>query len=114
LLRKAQAGRLYFMLEDLPKVGGALWGAYGVSKHALRALVGQLAAECQSTSIQVLGINPGPMQSPLRSRAYLAENPASPPPPATVAGHIIDLITGKTTPSGVYVDLAGPVTGIDG
>ena len=57
-LRMSGVGRLYFLLEDLRKVGGPLWGPYGVSKHALRALVGQLAAECQGSGIQVLGINP--------------------------------------------------------
>jgi NAD(P)-dependent dehydrogenase (short-subunit alcohol dehydrogenase family) len=104
-LRRSGAGRLYFLLEDLPKVGGPLWGPYGVSKHALRTLVGQLAAECTGSGLQVLGINPGPMRSPLRSRAYLAEHPASQAEPAVAAGHIVDLLAGRREPSGVYVDL---------
>jgi len=108
LLRSSDNGRLYFMLEDLELVGGALWGAYGVSKHALRALVGQFERECQSSGIQVLGINPGPMQSPLRSRAYFAEDPASLPPPSIAAQQIMELISGQRKPSGVYVDLRDP------
>jgi NAD(P)-dependent dehydrogenase (short-subunit alcohol dehydrogenase family) len=113
-LRKSDAGRLYFLLEDMDKVGGPLWGPYGVSKHALRALVGQLAAECQGSGLQVLGINPAPMQSPLRSRAYLAENPAAQPEPGVAAAHIVDLLAGRRVPSGVYVDLPSPNVGIDG
>ena len=105
LLRECGGGRLFFLLEDLDRVGGALWGPYGVSKHALRALVGQLAAECQSCGIEVLGINPGPMRSDLRARAYLAENPADQPSPAVAAERILELLTGERQISGVYVDL---------
>jgi NAD(P)-dependent dehydrogenase (short-subunit alcohol dehydrogenase family) len=107
LLRKSGDGRLYFILEDLNEVGGPLWGPYGVSKHALHALVGQFAAECQSSGVQVLGINPGPMQSPLRARAYLAENPSNLPPSARAAEQIMELITQNRAPSGAYIDLGG-------
>ena len=106
LLRESGSGRLYFMLEDLEQVGGALWGPYGVSKHALHALTGQLALECQTAGVQVLGINPGPMRSPLRSKVYLAENPAAAPAPTVAAEHIVELLLGVREPSGAYVDLA--------
>jgi len=106
LLRDSGHGRLYFMLEDLDLVGGALWGPYGVCKHALHAMVGQFAEECQSADVQVLGINPGPMQSPLRSRAYLAENPTSAPPAAHAAEGILQLLLSEREPSDVYVDLS--------
>jgi NAD(P)-dependent dehydrogenase (short-subunit alcohol dehydrogenase family) len=107
LLRKAGHGHLYFLLEDMDEVGGALWGPYGISKHALRALVGQLALECQTAGVRVLGINPGPMQSPLRSRAYLAEHPASAPSPSVAAEQIVELLLGTRQPSGTCLDLAG-------
>lgn len=105
LLRNASGGQLYFLLEDLDQVEGALWGPYGISKHALRAMVDQLAEECQSTRIRILGINPGPMQSPLRARAFLAENPTAPPPPSEAAERIVELLLGERQVSGVYVDL---------
>ena len=108
LLRESPGGRLCFVLEDLERVGGPLWGPYGVSKHALRAMVGQLAAECQSSSIRVLGINPGPFRSSLRSQAYLAENPAAQPPADEAAGRIMRLLTGKTRTADVFVDLVHP------
>ncbi len=113
-LRMSGVGRLYFLLEDLRKVGGPLWGPYGVSKHALRALVGQLAAECQGSGIQVLGINPGPMRSPLRFSAYLAENPTSLPEPEAAAADIVALLSGRREPSGVYLDLPLPHAEIGG
>lgn len=105
LLRNSDSGRLYFLLEDLPKVEGAFWGAYGVSKHALKALVSQFAAECRSTRIQVLGINPGPLRSALRSRAYHAENPVSQPAPQALAEQIMMFLKDEIEPASAFVNL---------
>jgi NAD(P)-dependent dehydrogenase (short-subunit alcohol dehydrogenase family) len=107
MLRNSVSGRLYFMLEDLQRTGGAFWGPYGVAKHALKALVGQFAAECRSSSVQVLGINPGPLRSELRSRAYHSENPSNQPDPESAAARIVRLLTGETEPGGDFVDLPG-------
>lgn len=106
LLRDSGAGRLYFMLDDLARVEGAFWGAYGVAKHSLRALASQLSAENESMGVQVLGINPGPMRSALRSRAYHSENPATQRNPERVARRIIGLLTGSDVADGIFVDLA--------
>jgi NAD(P)-dependent dehydrogenase (short-subunit alcohol dehydrogenase family) len=105
LLKRSDSGRLYFMLEDLAKVNGAFWGAYGVSKHALKALVSQFAAECKSSRVQVLGINPGVMRSALRSRAYHAENPQLPPDPGVAALKIVQLLKGDVDPGSTFVEL---------
>jgi NAD(P)-dependent dehydrogenase (short-subunit alcohol dehydrogenase family) len=107
MLRQSPSGCLYFMVEDLAVVGGPLWGAYGVSKHALCTMVGQFAAECEADGIQVLGINPGAFRSPLRSEAYIGENPAEQTPPETAARGIIDLLTGRQGVSDVFVTLSG-------
>jgi NAD(P)-dependent dehydrogenase (short-subunit alcohol dehydrogenase family) len=107
LLRQSTAPRLYFMLEDLAVVEGPFWGAYGVSKHALRALVSQFAAECRASGIQVLGINPGPLRSGLRSRAYHLENPGSQPDPQPLARRIRDYLEGRLEPGSLIVDLPG-------
>ena len=105
LLRKSSAGRLYFLLEDMDRMAGAFWGAYGVSKHALKALTSQFAAECTSSGIQVLGLNPGPMRTPLRASAYHGENPGLQPEPAAAATQIMELLSGERSPETVFVDL---------
>lgn len=105
LLRDAESGKLYFLLEDLPRVEGAFWGAYGVSKHALKALVSQFAAECASSPMQVLGINPGVLRSSLRSRAYHAENPATQPEPEVAAKRIAEYLTDNSVPDSTFLDL---------
>ena len=97
LLRDAGDGKLVFLLEDLDKVRGALWGAYGVSKHALATLLNQLSLECRSSGVTVKGVDPGPMRSGVRTRAYHAENPAQMPSPQYPALRIADFLEGKST-----------------
>ena len=84
---------------------GAFWGAYGVSKHALKALTLQFAAECTASQIQVLGINPGPMRTPIRASAYLGEDPGIQPEPSTAAAKIFEFLSGESIPETVFVDL---------
>lgn len=104
LLRRS-GGQLVFLLENLQRVGGAIWGPYGVSKHALRALVGQFAEACQTSGVRVLGINPGPMRTALRARAYLAEDPNNVPAPTRAAARLMDMIEGRAEPSGLDSEL---------
>jgi NAD(P)-dependent dehydrogenase (short-subunit alcohol dehydrogenase family) len=106
LLRESGAGRLYFMLENMSRMEGAFWGAYGVAKHSLKALVSQLAAETRTSGVQVLGINPGPMRSLLRSMAYHSEDPESQSDPKFAAQHIMELWFGKVLPDGNFADFS--------
>ena len=105
LLRASERGCLYFMLEDLERMKRSYWGPYGVAKHALAALVDQFAAEQRSSAIQVLGFNPGPMRSALRSRAYHAESPSEQPDPDLAAARILDYLLGSAEPNGAFVEL---------
>lgn len=105
LLRASDRGRLVFLLEDLDRMDGALWGPYGVSKHALRALVSQLSRECLASGIEVKGVNPGPMSSPLRARAYHSENPSLQPDPGTKAAEIMAYLLGQRQWPDVFVEL---------
>ena len=103
-LRNSASGRLIYLLEDLEKVEGPLWGAYGVAKHALRALLQQTAAECGSSAVEVRGVNPGPMCSPIRTRVYHAENPADMPSAKPAALRIAAYLDGKEYWEPVLVD----------
>jgi NAD(P)-dependent dehydrogenase (short-subunit alcohol dehydrogenase family) len=90
----------------MDRMAGAYWGAYGVSKHALKTLTSQFAAECTSSGIQVLGINPGPMRTPLRASAYHGEDPATQPDPSQAAAGILELLCRERIPETHFVDLA--------
>ena len=74
LLRQAQDAALVFALDDLERVGQPYWGAYGIAQHGLAAMVGMLHAELASSSIRVSALQPGPMRTGLRSRAYADDN----------------------------------------
>ena len=74
LLRQAQDAALVFALDDLQRVGQPYWGAYGIAQHGLAAMVGLLHAELASSSVRVSALQPGPMRTGLRSRAYADDN----------------------------------------
>ena len=70
LLRQAPDAALVLAVDDPQRVGQAYWGGYGVAQHGLRALLGMLSAELANTAVRVAGLQPGPMRTPLRARAY--------------------------------------------
>jgi len=70
LLRRAGDAAVVVAVDELERVGQAYWGGYGVAQHGLRALLGMLAAELAGTPVRVAGLQPGPMRTPLRARAY--------------------------------------------
>lgn len=105
LLRRSPAAKLYFLLDDPDAMESAFWGAYGVSKHALRAMARQWDEEYRAFGLQVLGIDPGPMRTRLRAQVYHAENPADVPSPATAAAAIMRLLNDEVKPASPVIDL---------
>ncbi len=101
LLRDSGPSSVIFMLDDHT---GAYWGAYGVSKSALATTAKILAEECEGqknetaeTLVNVIAINPGPMCSALRQRAFPGEIPHNHPLPSERALQILDILA---TPAG--------------
>ena len=111
LMRDSGGGKVVFLLEDLAKVAGPLWGAYGVSKQALQALTKSLAIECEASGVEVRGVNPGPLRSALRSRAYHSENPEEQPDPRSAATEIVSFLDGREDWPEVFVDLSSRAEG---
>jgi NAD(P)-dependent dehydrogenase (short-subunit alcohol dehydrogenase family) len=73
LLKRAEDSAVVFVLDDLARVGQAFWGGYGVAEHGLAALVPMLHAELARSSVRVAGLQPGPMRTPLRAKAYVED-----------------------------------------
>ncbi|MDX1609468.1 MAG: SDR family NAD(P)-dependent oxidoreductase [Halofilum sp. (in: g-proteobacteria)] len=68
LLRRAERGDIVFVGDERR---GAYWGGYGVSKAAAAALAEMLAEELErDTGLQVHRIEPGPMRTGFRARAF--------------------------------------------
>jgi NAD(P)-dependent dehydrogenase (short-subunit alcohol dehydrogenase family) len=64
-----------------------------VAQHGLRALVGMLAAELGGTSVRVAGLQPGPMRTPLRARAYADDLGEDLRDPAAYAAACVTLLS---------------------
>lgn len=73
LLGKADDAAVVFAIDEPARVGNAFWGGYGLAQHALAALVGMLQSELATSRIRVSGLQPGPMRTPLRAKAYVEE-----------------------------------------
>ncbi|WP_150047886.1 SDR family NAD(P)-dependent oxidoreductase [Methylomonas rhizoryzae] len=75
LLQKSVQASIVFTSDSAVRRGQAYSGAYGVSKIALEALARILAAEFEAgQKIRVNTLVPGPVDSPIRKKAYPGED----------------------------------------
>ena len=93
LLKQAQDAALVFALDDVARVGKAYWGGYGVAQHGLSALVGMLHAELASSPVRVSALQPGPMRTPLRAKAYVEDEDKQARDPAEYASACVTLLS---------------------
>lgn len=92
-LRKSGDSAVVFTTDDPARVGKAYWGAYGLAKQGLAALMRQLSAETDQTPVRVCGLEPGPMRTDLRARAYADEARLRVPGPAAYAAACVHLLS---------------------
>jgi len=93
LLRSAPDSAVVFVMDDPQRVGRAYWGGYGVAKFALQGLLRVFADELESSSVRVSALQPGPMQTPLRARAFMAETPGTWPDAGAYAFACVHLLS---------------------
>ncbi|MBP7370621.1 MAG: SDR family NAD(P)-dependent oxidoreductase [Arenimonas sp.] len=72
-LRKSADSAVVFVCEDLNRVNKAYWGAYGIAKAGLDGMIRMLHDETESSSVRVSGLQPGPMKTSIRVRAFVDE-----------------------------------------
>jgi len=96
LLMRSDKASITFTLDDKT---GAYWGAYGVSKGALRHLAHTLFDETENqraadgtAKIAVNAIDPGAMRTPLRRKAFPGELESETELPETCLGPFLALI----------------------
>jgi NAD(P)-dependent dehydrogenase (short-subunit alcohol dehydrogenase family) len=75
LLRRSDAGRAIFVSSGAALARNAYWGPYAVSKAGLEALAKTWALELASTAAKVNIINPGPIRTGMRAKAFPGEDP---------------------------------------
>ncbi|WP_255505478.1 SDR family NAD(P)-dependent oxidoreductase [Alkalisalibacterium limincola] len=93
LLKKARDSAVVFVSDAPARIARAHWGGYAVAKHGLQGLVAVLGDELVNSPVRVSALEPGPMRTSLRGRAYFGENPASWPEPSAYAPAVVHLLS---------------------
>ena len=93
LLRRASDSAIVFVLDDPARVGRAYWGGYGVAKFALQGMVRVLSDELEQSPVRVSALQPGPMQTPLRAKAFMTEAPGLWPEASAYADACVHLLS---------------------
>jgi NAD(P)-dependent dehydrogenase (short-subunit alcohol dehydrogenase family) len=70
LLRQREDAALVLVLDALEVVAHGYWGAYGAAQHAQRGLLASLHEETAAGTVRVSALQPGPMRTGLRARAF--------------------------------------------
>ncbi len=104
LLRASEAGRAVFVTSGAAAAKRAYWAPYSASKAALEALVLCYAHEVENTQVRVNLLNPGPVRTAMRARAFPGEDPETLPQPEELVPLFLDLIMERQTANGKRFD----------
>ncbi|MDX2289616.1 MAG: SDR family NAD(P)-dependent oxidoreductase [Hyphomicrobiaceae bacterium] len=91
LLQRSTAGRAVFVTSGAATGQYAYWGPYAVAKAGLEAMARTYAAEVASTPIRVNIVNPGPIATQMRAKAFPGEDQATLAKPAEIAPLFVEL-----------------------
>lgn len=92
LLRLSTAGRAVLVSSGAAHKARAYWGPYSVTKAAVEVLARTWANEVMNLSnLKVNLINPGPIRTRMRAKAFPSEDPNTLPAPEAVAQAILAL-----------------------
>lgn len=112
LLKRSDAGRAIFLSSGAAQAKYAYWGPYAVSKAGLEALVKTYALEVESTPVRANLINPGPIRTQMRTKAFPGENPDTLTPPDELAPLVLALASPSCNSNGKlfsYPDLKAEI-----
>lgn len=94
LLGKSADAAVVLVLDAQSPGSRAYWGGYGLAQAAQVAMVDMLHAELGANSpVRVSGFSPGPMRTPLRANAYVAEHDRAATDPALAAVRCVELLS---------------------
>ncbi|WBT36468.1 SDR family NAD(P)-dependent oxidoreductase [Hyphomicrobium sp. DMF-1] len=92
LLKRSDAGRALFVTCEAAHGNDAYWGPYAVSKAGLEALAKTYAQELANTNARVALLDPTPMRTGLRAKAFPGEDKSKLADPAQVAAFALPLL----------------------
>ena len=93
LLKRAEAGRAVFLTSAAATGKYAYWGPYAVSKAGLEALVKTYAHELADTPVRVNLVNPGPVRTAMRAKAFPGEDPSTLPAPEELVPMFLEFVS---------------------
>jgi NAD(P)-dependent dehydrogenase (short-subunit alcohol dehydrogenase family) len=108
LLRRSDAGRAIFVSSGAAAAKNAFWGPYAVSKAGLEALVKTYAHEIEETPVRANIINPGPIRTGMRAKAFPGEDPMTLATPEEIAPLFVELADPTLTANGQVFDFKRP------
>lgn len=101
LLRIARGGRAVFLTCAEAQPDAAYWGPYAAAKAGLEALVKSYALEVADTPVRVNLLDPGPMRTALRTKAFPGEAEALLAPPESVVPRVLQLLSESCLSNGL-------------
>jgi NAD(P)-dependent dehydrogenase (short-subunit alcohol dehydrogenase family) len=107
LLRASHSGRAIFISSGAVHRAELkpYWGLYSASKAAVDALMRTYAAETATTSsIKVMGVNPGPLRTKMRAQAMPGEDPLTLKTPEDMAPKILQICSPDWSETGKIYD----------
>lgn len=106
LLKRSDAGRAVFVTSGAASGKYAYWGPYAVSKAGLECLVKTYAHELETTNVRVNLLNPGPVRTGMRAKAFPGEDPNKLPSPEELVPLFLELVSPACDFSGQVVNFA--------
>ena len=104
LLKLSDAGRAIFVSSGAALARNAYWGPYSVSKAGLEALAKTWAHELADTPVRVNIINPGPIRTTMRAKAFPGEKPETLKTPDEIVPLFVKLASPAWTETGQIHD----------
>lgn len=106
LLKRSDAGRAVFLTSGASSGKTAYWGPYAVSKAGLETLVKTYAHELGDTPVRVNLVNPGPMRTQMRAKAFPGEDPKKLPAPEEIGPLFLELVSPQCELNGRIVNFS--------
>lgn len=103
LLKHSDAGRALFVTAAAASGDVAYWGPYAVSKAGLEALTKSYAQELVNTNVRVSMLDPGPMRTALRAKAFPGEDKSKLVEPEAVAAFALPLLLPSSRENGTLI-----------
>lgn len=105
LLKRSPRADVLVALDDPGRIEKAFWGGYAMAHAGRAAWVRSLGDELENSVVRVVGFRPGPMRSPLRTRAFFTEDAAALAAPEDIAPAVLSLLRKREAAAGSTVDV---------